>query len=205
MVKAFHEPRLRFRSLPKHVSYCSRKDSDVVCVENIVDLGRLRGDLDHGNLLHLPSHGEFNNLDADISERMLEYWLQIGLDLEYCNGYGLTPLVWTAVLNWPCSAYLLGLISKGADVSATDDEGRGALHLSLIVCHGKHYLTRKGCRCWTALYAHFPILQEALHEIKTKLVGLLNAGWIIVSKIYRAKHRHSTFIAKTSRIHGHRL
>ena len=151
------------------------KGTDAVCVEDIVDFNRPYGDLDWGTLLHLPGNMPTNMIGSHVLERMLVYWIRIGVNLEYCNGYGLTPLLWTAVSVRPCSTYLLVLIRNGADVSATDDQGRGALHLSLSFCHGKHYLNGRSCNCSVRYYDYF-CYHKVLHEIKTKLLGLLNAG-----------------------------
>ena len=149
------------------------KGTDAVCVEDTVDFDHLGGNLDYGTLLHLPGNRSTSMIDSHVLERMLLYWIRIGVDLEYCNGYGLTPLLWTAASIYPCSTYLLALIRNGADVSATDDKGCGALHLSLSLCHGKHYLNGESCDCLDEYYGYY---DEALHDIKTKLVGLLNAG-----------------------------
>lgn len=149
------------------------KGTDAVCVEDTIDFNHLGGDLRYGTLLHLPGNILTGMVDSHVLERMLVYWIRIGVDLEYCNGYGLTPLLWTAALTCPCSTYLLALIRNGADVSATDDKGCGALHLSLSLCHGKHYLNGESCDC---LDRYYDFYDEVLHEIKTKLAGLLNAG-----------------------------
>ena len=154
------------------------KGTGAACVEDIVDFSRLYGHLDWGTLLHLPGNKPTDMIDSHVLERMLLYWIRIGVDLEYCNGYGLTPLLWIAVSIYPCSTYLLALIRNGADVSATDDQGRGALHLSLSLCHGKHYLNGMSCDClnFNTLKRYYDFYYEVLHEIKMKLVGLINAG-----------------------------
>ena len=62
------------------------KDIDGVCINECVDLNRSNGYLEDGNLLHLPCTWFPNRIDSHVLERLVEYWVRIGVDLEYCNG-----------------------------------------------------------------------------------------------------------------------
>jgi hypothetical protein len=69
--------------------------------------------------------------DLDTLEPLVQYWLDIGLDIEGRDEHGLTPLLYAAGRGPP--AYLSLLVRYGANVHAVDESGRGALHQVLGV------------------------------------------------------------------------
>jgi len=49
------------------------RDTDAVCVEDIVDFGRLCGNLKFGTLLHWPGNISSSMINSHVLERMLVY------------------------------------------------------------------------------------------------------------------------------------
>jgi hypothetical protein len=83
------------------------------------------------NLLFLPTLLEYK--DSRILSQVLDYWLSIGCDLEYRNINEETPLLKACHYHVQGTyMYLSILIERGADVSARDCNGRGALDLTLM-------------------------------------------------------------------------
>ena len=77
-----------------------------------------------------------NEPHLSVPEQAINYLLNVGYDLERRNFEGLTPLLHAANNYQPQVIQCLNTyVKRGADVSAIDASGRGALHLALAAPH----------------------------------------------------------------------
>ena len=77
-----------------------------------------------------------NEPHLSVPEKAINYLLKVGYDLERRNLQGLTPLLHAANNYQPQVIQCLNTyIKRGADVSAIDASGRGALHVALAAPH----------------------------------------------------------------------
>lgn len=79
------------------------------------------------HILQLPCEKDMRT-SRELPE-LLEYWIEIGVDMEWRCSVGATPFLYAC--RFGSLKYLSLLIEKGADVHARDAEGRGALHFAL--------------------------------------------------------------------------
>ena len=113
------------------------------------------------NFLFIPSmYGAYGS--PEHLEAMLQYWLELGLDVNSRAVLGMTPLIYAAGrFTGRLSTYMSLLIQHGANVHAVDADGRTALHLVL------HML---------CLHHSSSPDQETPREAEAQLVVLLEAG-----------------------------
>jgi hypothetical protein len=108
-------------------------------------------------------------VSESIVEAALRYWLELGFDLEHRDGKGNTSLLRAAyefnfARNWSFKYFLL-LIEYGANVHAVNNQGLGAIHLTLKSrSHGFGYF-RQLTMWWSSLIG-----------VEGKLMVLLEAG-----------------------------
>jgi hypothetical protein len=116
----------------------------------------------------LPTNvGAYGNISA-IVEDALQYWLELGFDLEHRNFEGNSSLLRTAYgssfkFTWAFKYFRL-LIKYGANVHAVNEKGLGLLHLTLKTVSLFPLYSVKST--WVSL----------LSGIEEKLVVLLEAG-----------------------------
>jgi hypothetical protein len=85
------------------------------------------------NLAGLPR----TKIDGASLSALQEHLLAAGYEMEEKNSIGQTPLLFAAnTCKLRCLAVLNQLVSLGANIHATDNEGRGALHQALDLCRG---------------------------------------------------------------------
>lgn len=85
------------------------------------------------NLLFVPSTSLLHNLDPSILDAALQYWLEIGSDLESRALNGETPLLYA--IRRGSQQYASMLVKYGADVQVVDNDGNGAVHLAMRRIH----------------------------------------------------------------------
>ncbi|KAJ4990517.1 hypothetical protein SVAN01_03964 [Stagonosporopsis vannaccii] len=93
-------------------------------IDECVDPTRYRG-----NILFRINRAD--SLDRHQFEQVLQYLIGLGVDVEHRDVGELTPLLHAIQLYTPNPAAISAYLHAKADVSATDDAGRGCLHLAI--------------------------------------------------------------------------
>jgi len=94
------------------------------------DLAEVRGLVEQGAQVRI-SYGSFNNspLHAAISEKMIDYLISAGADVNAKNDCGMTPLHLAAILR--NARVVKSLLKHGADVHSLNDARETPLHVAL--------------------------------------------------------------------------
>lgn len=114
------------------------------------------------HILQLPCEKEVRTLT--LLQQVLEYWMQIGVDMEWRCSSGVTPFLYAC--RFGSLKYLSLLIEKGADVHVRDGEGRAALHFALEEFNEAEFNP----------YFHFFVVDRGPKVIASKILALVAAG-----------------------------
>jgi ankyrin repeat protein len=104
------------------------QSKDPSSIDDYVDNTEIVG----GSLLHIVLLAA-SELESHTIDIWIEALIQYGVDIELRDRRGFTPLLRAASACWGDARCIPCLVDGGADIFATDESGRGALHLSFVL------------------------------------------------------------------------